>query len=73
MENITPRDLFAAHAPAHIPDWFAPVFDEPSPEVPFGFDGSKDREYHAWLLRRDKARMAQWPWAWADLMMKGRA
>lgn len=69
--TITKRDLLAAQAPRDIPEWFEPRMGEkPSPDVT-AFPDYKTREklIDAWYEEREKQKLLQWPYAYADLVI----
>lgn len=75
------RDFFAAHAPTP-PDWFAPEIS-PKPEPEFNCSGTSAHERAcsrecgdsnwdqriAWERARERQRLIQWPYVWADLQL----
>jgi hypothetical protein len=68
------RDFFAAHAPE---PWssYEPVFDEPAPRAK-GWDvetqGSFGDGWNAWERRHQRAYEEQWPYYYADVMLRER-
>ena len=86
LELMTLRDYFAAHAPAEPQEWFRPnlrSIDTTTKSMRSineikKSDASKDEKQAAILAQR--ARIAfikaqtliQWPYAWADMMIKQR-
>jgi len=82
FRGMSLRDYLAAHAPAEPQPWFEPVFTTPIPKHPVwnGFDpyGSKKLLMkHETTLRqlgyeKEQARLAQWPYAWADALLAER-
>jgi hypothetical protein len=74
--EVSLRDYFAAHAPPEPQPWFSAVLPhEPEPiwndherdEAPINFQAISD-----WRNQREKERLLQWPFAWADEMMRQR-
>ena len=62
-ENL--RDEFALHAPP-VPDWF----DVPMPMPCPGADSPQSAA--KWKVQRAIARLTQWPWHYADLVLAER-
>lgn len=68
------RDYFAAHAPVEPQAWFTPGMDTPEPTRPVGYAdfAAFNGELSAWFNEQSKRRCTQWPYAWADAMLKAR-
>lgn len=70
------RDYFAAHAPTEPQEWFqVPV--PPPPEKPAITTKAEEynryiAELEAWRKAGTKARLIQWPYAWADAVLDAR-
>lgn len=72
------RDYFAAHAPTEVQIWFKPVMPAPRPEAKFveqkGHETCTNQaELDAYDRERNKQRLIQWPYAWADTQLEQRA
>jgi hypothetical protein len=77
--GMTLREYFAAHAPKTPQAWFSPVMATPRPEETWDHEHDKCdycerlpvnwKERNAWSAEREKQRLIQWPWAWADAVL----
>lgn len=69
------RDYLAAHAPAEPQPWFKPVMNTPRPQ-PHDFDrdgnAANSQEIHTWDRAAIDQTYIQWPYAWADAMLRER-
>lgn len=63
--GCTLRDLFAIEAPPQ-PYWFEPVMETERP------NGGTTEEIQAWERECAIHATAQWPWAYADLVLSAR-
>lgn len=86
--QATLRDYFAIHAPQEPVEWFEPVMKNPKPEEVLTdyqkellsherlnyrnwcFENQED--LIAWDAEYERQRYLQWPWAYADAMLKAR-
>lgn len=70
------RDWFATHAPKEKWDWFEPVMTTEKPKHPGDVGPNTFQEYrqsvHLWDHEYSKQREIQWPWFYADNMIKER-
>lgn len=84
-DAMTLRDYFAAHAPKKPQSWFRPVFP-PQPDRTYDHDHpnlpacqyydcayTNYDERQKWRAGFDEANQIQWPYAWADAMLKERS
>jgi hypothetical protein len=87
IQGMTLRDYFAAHAPRKPQSWFQPVMDTPRPEEirdpecagailypdePWRWDLVNEREVRPWDVEYQTRLAMQWPYAYADAMLKAR-
>jgi hypothetical protein len=87
IEGMTLRDYFAAHAPRKPQAWFKPVMDTPRPEEiidhecrnaqiyrdePWRWDLVNEKEVRLWDVEYQTRLYLQWPYAYADAMLKAR-
>lgn len=80
IRGMTMRDYFAAHAPTDPWPWFHPVMATPRPAS--GGEGyptrtrdeieAAEKATSAWEEECFRQRYIQWPWAYADFMLKER-
>ena len=87
--GVSLRDYFAAHAPEEPQPWFSPVMSSARPMPTYDHDHPNGpycrmtkcdcggitnlAEMRAWDMARDRERLVQWPYAWADAMLEARA
>ena len=81
-DGMSLRDWFAGQAPTEPQPWFEPVFTTPIPEYPV-WDGMDPNGFKKLLMKhettlrqlgyeKEQARLAQWPYAWADALLAER-
>jgi hypothetical protein len=81
QEGMSLRDYFAAHAPKRPQSWFVPamplkpepVWDHEHPSRDcFECSPTNWQKRDDWTIERDKQRLIQWPYAWADAQLTAR-
>lgn len=87
IEGMTLRDYFAAHAPRTPREWFKPLMDTPRPEVIVDHESTSaqiypneiwrwdlvnEKELRLWDVEYETRLHMQWPYAYADAMLKAR-